>query len=46
MLKDAYEVNEEVQLVAIAVELMESDEWNKNNEWGSVKLLNPWREND
>jgi 6-pyruvoyl-tetrahydropterin synthase len=47
MLKDAYEVNEEVFLVAVSVELMESDEWNENKEWGSVKLMNPWGdEND
>ena len=43
MLKDANEINEEVRLVAIQVELMEDG---KSQEWGSVKLLNPWRKND
>ena len=43
VLKDADKINQEVELVAIQVELMEGDQSSQHQEWGSVKLLNPWR---
>ena len=43
MLKSANEINEEVELVAIQVDLIESEQSDEHKEWGSVKLMNPWR---
>ena len=49
MMKNADEVSQDVQLVSVEVGLMEDEEpsySNTNKEWGSVKMMNPWRINN